>query len=152
MTVASIVGAVAVLLTGVSAGVFFTYQNSVLPGLRPLDDAAFATAMNSMNRAILNPAFMLFFVGSLLALAAAAIVGFVSGTGLAAWLFAASFAVYLIGVVIVTGGVNVPLNNALAKDGDRQSFETRWVRFNGLRTASVILAFALATAGLLVSP
>ena len=150
MNAASIVGAVAVLLTGVSAGVFFTYQNSVLPGLGRLDDTTFATAMNSMNRAILNGAFMLFFVGSLLALAAAAIVGFVSGTGLAAWLFAASFAVYLLGVIVVTGAVSVPLNEALAKHGDRAAFEPRWVRFNGLRVFAVIVAFALAIVALLV--
>ena len=34
-----------------------------------IDDRAFAKAMNSMNRAILNAAFMLFFVGSMIALA-----------------------------------------------------------------------------------
>jgi uncharacterized membrane protein len=151
MTLASLVGAAAVLLTGISAGVFFTYQNSVLPGLRTLDDRAFAKAMNSMNRAILNPAFMLFFIGSMVALAAAAIVGFVTGAILPGWLFAAAAVVYQVGVIFVTGGVNVPLNNALAKDSDRRAFEPRWVRWNSVRTLSAIVAFALAIAALLVS-
>ena len=151
MTLASLVGAAAVLLVGVSAGVFFTYQNSVLPGLRALDDRAFAKAMNSMNRAILNPAFMLFFVGSMVALAAAAIVGFVTGAILPAWLFAAAAVVYQVGVIFVTGGVNVPLNNALANDNDRRAFEPRWVRWNSVRTLSAIVAFALAIAALLVA-
>ena len=150
MTIASIVGAVAVLLTGLSAGVFFTYQNSVLPGLRTVDDRAFAKAMNSMNRAILNPAFMLFFVGSMIALAAAAIVGFLNGGGLSAWLYAAAAVVYQVGVIFVTGGVNVPLNNALAKDNDRRAFEARWVRWNVVRTLAAIVAFALAIAALAV--
>ena len=151
MTIASIVGGIAVLLTGISAGVFFTYQNSVLPGLSALDDRAFAKAMNSMNRAILNPAFMLFFIGSMVALAAAAIVGFVTGAILPGWLFAAAAVVYQVGVIFVTGGVNVPLNNALAKDNDRRTFEPRWVRWNSVRTLSAIVAFALAVAALLVS-
>jgi uncharacterized membrane protein len=150
MTIASIVGAVAVLLTGVSAGVFFTYQNSVLPGLKPLDDRTFAASMNSMNRAILNPAFMLFFIGPLLVLAAATIVAFVGGGPVRGALFAASTAVYLVGVIIVTGAVNVPLNNKLAADGDRTAFESRWLRFNGVRVASVILAFALGIAALIL--
>ena len=151
MTIASIVGAAAVLLTGISAGVFFTYQNSVLPGLATLDDRAFAKAMNAMNRAILNPAFMLFFIGSMVALAAAAIVGFVTGGGLGAWLYAAAAVVYQVGVIFVTGGVNVPLNNALAKDSDRRAFEARWVRWNTVRTLSAIVAFAVAIAALLVA-
>jgi uncharacterized membrane protein len=151
MTIASIVGAIAVLLTGISAGVFLTYQNSVLPGLGALDDRTFAKAMNSMNRAILNPAFMLFFIGSMVALAAAAIIGFILGGLLPAWLFAAAAIVYQVGVIFVTGSVNVPLNNALAKDNDRRAFEARWVRWNVVRTLSAIVAFALAIAGLLVS-
>lgn len=151
MTLASLVGAAAVLLTGISAGVFFTYQNSVLPGLRTLDDRGFAKSMNSMNRAILNPAFMLFFIGSMVALAAAAIVGFVTGAILPGWLFAAAAVVYQVGVIFVTGGVNVPLNNALAKDNDRRAFEPRWVRWNTVRTLSAIVALALAVAALLVS-
>src|SRR4051812_16712812 len=150
MSIASVVGAIAVLLTGISAGVFFTYQNSVLPGLGPLDDRAFAKSMNSMNRAILNPAFMLFFIGSMVALAAAAILGFVTSAWLSAWLYAAAAVVYQVGVIFVTGGVNVPLNNALAKDNDRKAFAPRWVRWNAVRTLCAIVAFALGIAALLV--
>lgn len=150
MTIASIVGAVAVLLTGISAGVFFTYQNSVLPGLKQVDDRTFATALNAMNRAIINGAFMLFFIGSLLALAATTVVAFLGGETLMAWLFTAATAIYLIGVIIVTGRLNIPLNNALAANSDRAAFEAPWVRFNGIRVGSVILAEALAITGLIV--
>ena len=151
MSIASTIGAIAVLLTGLSAGVFFTYQNSVLPGLRPLQDRAFAEAMNSMNRAILNPAFMLVFVGSLFALAGATIGAIASGAELPAWLFAAATAVYFAGVIVVTGTVNVPLNNRLAADRDRTAFEARWVRFNAVRTVAVILALALAIVALVLA-
>jgi uncharacterized membrane protein len=104
-----------------------------------------------MNRAILNPAFMLFFIGSMVALAAAAIVAFVIGAILPGWLFAAAAVVYQVGVIFVTGGVNVPLNNALANDNDRRAFQARWVRWNNVRTLSAIVAFALAIAALLVA-
>jgi uncharacterized membrane protein len=55
-----------------------------------------------------------------------------------------------VGVIGVTGGVNVPLNNALAANNDRAAFEPRWVRFNDLRTVAAILAFVLALVGIVV--
>ena len=44
----------------------------------------------------------------------------------------------------------MPLNNALAANDDRAAFESRWVRFNGLRVFGTILAFGLAIAALIV--
>lgn len=147
MTAATIVGAFGVLLLGLSAGVFFAYQNSVLPGLKPLDDRTFTASMNSMNRAILNGAFMLVYLGSVLVIGAASVVALVTGETLRGVLFTASAVVYIVLVLAVTGIVNVPLNNALAQDEDRTAFETRWVRFNALRVLGVVLALALAIVG-----
>lgn len=144
MTAATIVGAVGVLLLGLSAGVFFTYQNSVLPGLKPLDDRTFAASMNSMNRAILNGWFMLVYLGSALVIAAAAVVALVTGEVVRGLLFTASTVVYIVLVLAITGVVNVPLNNALAANEDRAAFESRWVRFNALRVLGVVIALALA--------
>jgi uncharacterized membrane protein len=144
MTAATIVGSVGVLLLGLSAGVFFTYQNSVLPGLKPLDDRTFTASMNSMNRAILNGWFMLVYLGSALAIGAAAVVALATGEPVRGLLFTASAVVYVVLVLAITGVVNVPLNNALAENEDRAAFETRWVRFNALRVLGVVIALALA--------
>jgi uncharacterized membrane protein len=135
---------VSVLLLGLSAGLFFAFSAAVMPGLRRIDDRSYVTAFNGINVAILNPLFFVVFVGALLVPAATAIVAFATGQTALAWWQLAATAVYLLGVIIVTGAVNVPLNNALARDGDRAAFETRWVRFNHLRSVASTLAFALA--------
>ncbi|MCU1412509.1 MAG: hypothetical protein JWR04_3216 [Rhodoglobus sp.] len=138
---------VAVLLLGLSAGLFFAFSVAVMPGLRRTDDAAFVATMTAINRAILNLPFGLVFVGALIAPVVAAILAFLTGAS-SPWLLIAAAAVYLVGVLFVTGGVNVPLNEALDRDGKRRAFEARWVRFNNVRTASGIVAFALALVAL----
>src|SRR5688500_17535686 len=67
VTPALVLSAVSVLLFGLSAGVFFTYSNSVMPGLRRTDDHTYVTAFNGMNVAILNPLFFVVFVGAQIA-------------------------------------------------------------------------------------
>lgn len=146
MSAAHIAGLVSALLLGLSAGLFFAFSVSVMPGLRAVSDSAFVSAMNSINRAILNPVFFLVFVGSLLAPGVTAVLAFLEGD--AGWLWVAATTVYLVGVLGVTGAVNVPLNEALAKNDNRVAFEARWVRFNTVRTVANIVAFGLALVAL----
>ena len=138
---------VAALLLGLSAGLFFAFTVAVMPGLRRTDDATFVATMTAINRAILNFPFGLVFVGALIAPIVAAILAFITGAS-SPWLLIAAAVVYLLGVLAVTGGVNVPLNEALDRDGKRRAFEDRWVRFNTVRTVSGIVAFALALTAL----
>lgn len=138
---------VAALLLGLSAGLFFAFSVAVMPGLRRTDDAAFVAAMTAINRAILNFPFGLVFVGALVAPVVAAILAFITGAS-SPWLLIAAAVVYLVGVLFVTGGVSVPLNEALDRDGKRRAFESRWVRFNTVRTVSGTAAFALALVAL----
>lgn len=138
---------VAALLLGLSAGLFFAFTVAVMPGLRRTDDATFVATMTAINRAILNFPFGLVFVGALIAPIVAAILAFITGAS-SPWLLIAAAVVYLVGVLAVTGGVNVPLNEALDRDGKRRAFEDRWVRFNTVRTVSGIVAFALALTAL----
>ena len=137
----------AALLLGLSAGLFFAFSVAVMPGLRRTDDAAFVATMTAINRAILNFPFGLVFVGALIAPVVAAVLAFITGAS-SPWLLIAAAAVYLVGVLFVTGGVNVPLNEALDRDGKRRAFEDRWVRFNNVRTVSGTVAFALALVAL----
>ena len=51
------------LLTGLSAGLYFTWANAVTPGLGQLDDLSYLKSFQEMNRAIINPAFMVVFFG-----------------------------------------------------------------------------------------
>ena len=56
---------VATFLTGLIAGLFYSYSCSVNLGLSKLSDIEYLKAMKSINKEILNPWFFLSFVGSL---------------------------------------------------------------------------------------
>ena len=143
--------AAAILTTGLMAGVFGLYTHTIMPGLRHTDDRTFVGAFQSIDRAIMNPWFMMAFFGALVLTGLAAALHFTGdGRHVLPWLGAA-FALYLIAVVI-TMAVNVPLNDALRAAGDparigdlaqvRQHFnEARWSAWNLVRTVTSTAAF-----------
>ena len=143
--------AAAILTTGLMAGVFGLYTHTIMPGLRHTDDRTFVGAFQSIDRAIMNPWFMMAFFGALVLTGLAAALH-LSGDrrNLLPWIGAA-FVLYLIAVVI-TMAVNVPLNDALRAAGDparigdlaqvRQHFnEARWSAWNLVRTVTSTAAF-----------
>ena len=62
---------VAVILCGLSAGSFYTYEASVTLGLADVDDSTYVTAFQALNDNVRNPAFGIMFFGSLPAIGAA---------------------------------------------------------------------------------
>ncbi|MCF0071260.1 DUF1772 domain-containing protein [Dyadobacter sp. CY261] len=137
--------------SGLIAGLFYSYSCSVNPGLGALSDANYLAAMQSINRAILNPVFFLSFMGTLLLLPVSAYQHF--GTGRFYWLLAASI-VYIIATFGVTMAGNVPLNEALNKisltnasaqelAAHRLQFEVPWNRLHAIRTYASVLSFIL---------
>jgi len=58
----------AVILTGLSAGLFYAWSVSVIPGTQKVSDSTYLQTMQSVNRAILNPVFFSVFFGSALLL------------------------------------------------------------------------------------
>jgi uncharacterized membrane protein len=146
----------ATLTMGLMAGVFGLYAHAIMPGLRGTDDATFVGAFQAIDRAIINPLFMLWFFGALvLAAVAAALLG---GEGSVLPWAVAAFVLYL-AVVAITFAVHLPLNDAIkaATDPDlaavRERFqEARWVAWNIVRavlstTAFGCLAWALVQYG-----
>ena len=123
------------LAAGLQAGTYYTWASGVMPGLARVDDRTFVHAMQQMNIAIVNPVFLATFLG---APALAAVGVAVSGGPARPWAIAAL--VLAIGTVAITGGGNIPLNNAIDAAGDidtipdlaavRADFETAWVRWN----------------------
>ena len=51
-------------LSGLIAGVFFAYAVSVMPALRSMDDATFVSVLNRINVVIVNPVFLVVFLGA----------------------------------------------------------------------------------------
>jgi uncharacterized membrane protein len=151
----------ATLTMGLMAGVFAIFSNAIMPGLRKTDDRTFIAAFQSIDRAIINPAFMLTFLGPLV-LTALAIFLHLTGEGRAMlpWILAA-FGLYLL-VFVITIRVNVPRNNEIKAAGDvdhltdlnsvRVRFdEARWVRWNHVRALASILALGLLAWALIES-
>jgi uncharacterized membrane protein len=141
----------ATLCTGLMAGLFAAFAYSVMPGLARSSDHTLVEAMQRINEAIINPVFMLPFLGSIPLLGAAIVLAWrTPGRPALAWLIAA-LACYLI-AFMVTSGVNVPLNDQLAKAGDpdhikhlaatRSDFENQWVAWNIVRAVLHTASFA----------
>ncbi|MFJ5799905.1 anthrone oxygenase family protein [Streptomyces decoyicus] len=102
----------ATLGVGLMAGLFAAFAYAVMPGLRRSADRTFVEAMQNINRAIVNGWFLLPFLLPIPLLVLATVLAW-NGTGRMAlpWILAA-LVLYSAGF-FVTGGVNVPLNNAL---------------------------------------
>jgi uncharacterized membrane protein len=140
---------IAGVLTGLLAGVFFGFSVAVNGGLHRLKAGEYVRAMQSINKVIINPLFMLSFMGPALLLPLAA---FLYRDGDAFWLLTAASTLYVIGVFGVTAGGNVPLNDKLATvtstdpaalDAARLAFEKPWNRLHTIRTLCAVAATAL---------
>lgn len=159
MSTATALTFTSVVVIGLMAGLFFAWAVSVIPGLRLVPDHTYAETMQAINRAILNPAFLVpFMVAPLLGGLAAL---WQRDDTMAAGLLAAAAALYLVGVVGVTAAGNVPLNDhldtlqldELSPDRlavERADYERRWNRRHMVRTAASIVAFGLAVWATLV--
>jgi uncharacterized membrane protein len=147
--VAALLGAT--VTTGLVAGVFGLYAHTIMRGLGKTDDRTFVGAFQAIDRAIINPLFMLTFFGALVLSGLAAFLYLRDdGSPVLPWV-AVAFFLYLV-VVVITIAVNVPLNDDIKAAGDpdriadlaavRDAFhETRWVAWNVVRTVLNTVAF-----------
>jgi len=114
-------------------------------GLSRTDDRTFVDVMQRINVAIVNGWFLISFFGALVFTAAAAVLHLHGdGRPVLPWIVAAL--VLYVAALVITIGVNIPLNNALAAAGDpdriadlaavRERFEATWVRWNIARAVA----------------
>jgi uncharacterized membrane protein len=143
----------AVFCLGIMAGFFGTYSGNVNLATRELDGPTYALVQSALNRNVRHPLFFTFFFGPpLLCLTALAdawrerpgwwwLVGFV---GLA----------YLLGIVVFTREVNLPLNRLTESwtpatlPVDWASTRDAWNLANAWRAGWSALLFALGLAAL----
>lgn len=150
---------ITIVLTGLTAGLCFTWGNAVTPGIGQLGDKAFLEAFQQMNRSIINPTFMVVFFGPFIG-HLINIYAHRAAFDKSFWLFAVAGALYIIGLVLVTVFKNVPLNEILDKTDLamasteqlkelRQLFEKPWNNWHDIRTFTSTASFSLTTLGLL---
>lgn len=141
------------VLTGLAAGLCFTWSNAVTPGIGRLDDLGYLQSFQQMNRAILNPTFFIVFFGPFI-LNLINLYVFRNTESHVLWLLITASALYIFGVVLVTIFGNVPLNELLDKtdlsaaSGSeikilRERFELKWNRLHLIRTITSITSFTL---------
>lgn len=141
---------------GLIGGAFFAFSTFVMKALGRLQPAQGIAAMQSINIVVINPWFMLPFLGT------AAGCVFLAVASLRAWhrpgsayLLAGSL-LYLIGTLLVTIVFHIPRNNALAvvdqasADGARlwAGYLSSWTAWNHVRAAAALAAAAALTVAL----
>ena len=142
------------LFSGLMAGLFYSWSISVTPGLAKINDVSYLQAFQSMNRAIINPLFFVVFLGLVILLPVLSYLSFQTSIHNQFWYVILATIFYFVGIMGVTIGGNVPLNNALEAlqiesmtpeqmDEFRKGFENKWNRLNLIRTISSSLTFLL---------
>lgn len=146
-TTGTIVLIVGLALNALMAGVYFAFSTAVMPGLARAGDRGYVTSMQRINESILNPRFLTTFLGALVVPIAAALLHLGDdGRSRLPWIIAGALCYGA--TIVITGAVNVPLNNRLMSAGEvteesasavRSAFHDRWTRFN---TARALLSLA----------
>ena len=140
----------AVLGSGLMAGVFFAFSVFVMRGLRRLPAAQGVAAMQAINVAVINPIFLGVFLGTALPCIGLAIAVLPTWHRPASACLLAGAALYIGGSIGVTFLFNVPRNNALASVMPDSAASTevwrrylkQWCAWNHVRTLACIAATA----------
>lgn len=150
-----------ILFTGLTAGLCFTWSNAITPGIDKLDDLGFLQSFQAMNRAIINPSFLIAFFGPVIFLFINAYLHRnAHPTVFKSFLMAAIL--YFVGIGIITVFKNVPLNEILDKTilenlsaaelkELRTKFKQPWNRWHIQRTITSFTSFSLLIIGLIYS-
>lgn len=152
----------ATLFVAIVTGLLFGFALLTMPGIGRMSDREFVRAFQFIDRIIQNghPLFVVTWAGSALLLPLATVLSFRTGVEAQPVLILSATVGYYLGVQLPTIAINVPLNNALQKvdavsldeatiGAARRDFETRWNRWNQVRTVvgvavTVLLLIAIA--------
>ena len=143
---------ISALLCSLVTGLVLCFAIIVMPGIKTLGVLDSLKSFKAMDRIIQNnqPLFMMVWVGSAFALVSSTLLGIWRLEGIDLGLLISACILYLTGVHLPTITINIPLNNRLqALDlGDatefelheiEELFESRWLRWNAIRTAVATL-------------
>jgi uncharacterized membrane protein len=153
-TMATLTLIISTLMLALIAGLFYSYSCSVNPGLKQLDDSGYLAAMQSINRAIINPLFFLSFMGTLLFFPVSLFFNFTTWDSPKFLLLLGAFVLYACGTFGVTIFGNVPLNEALDTfplktatleeiSRARRVFEIPWNNLHSIRTVASVISLLL---------
>ena len=143
----------ALLHAGAIFGFFYAWVCSTMWGLDATDPDVAIFAMQAMNASVRNPVFALGFFGTPVVLAAAALTAWRAEERRGALLFASAGLLYVLGAMVPTVTINVPLNEALATlktplgaaaRESWQAYSSPWQFWNAIRAIAAGGALLLA--------
>ncbi|MFD4915026.1 DUF1772 domain-containing protein [Streptomyces virginiae] len=147
----------ATIASGLISGLFYAFSVAVMPGLARSSDKTLVETMQNINKAILNGWFILAYLGAPLLTAVTLVLHATDpDTRDAIVPLAAALAAYVT-TMVITGRINIPLNNALEQAGSpehtdattahttRTTYETPWNKANTWRTLLTTVSLVLLT-------
>jgi uncharacterized membrane protein len=148
---------ISLTLSAAIFGFFYAWVCSTMWGLDAADPRVAIAAMQAMNASVRNLVFAPGFFGPPLAFALTAAFSFLAGHRAASAAFLTAGVIYLIGGAGLTMTVNVPMNEALAKETVPKSmtaaqalwaaYSAKWQFFNQTRAILSGLAFLVGLYG-----
>lgn len=145
---------VVIVGAGLVTGVLFAFSNFVMLALADLPNDKGMFAMQRVNEKIINPVFLVLFLGTPILCFLIAIRSTLQLDAPGSTLLLMGALAYLIGPFGITVLFNVPLNNQLAKaepfaaDEVWPVYQKRWQSWNHMRTYIGVLSVLLLAAGL----
>jgi len=146
---------ITIITGGILSGLFFVFSNTIMKSLYTIEPEVGIKAMQQINSTIINPLFMIMFMGTPLLSLYLVIVAWTGTFGTAGYWLIPGGLIHLLGSFLVTIVGNVPLNNTLAVvnplslKGNRVwlEYKQKWVPLNHVRTVASVLStmcFAIA--------
>ena len=143
--------------SSILSGLFFIFSNTIMKAFREIEPEAGTKAMQQINTTILNPLFMIVFMGTPLLSLYLVVTAWTGVFAAAGYFLIPGGLIHILGSFIVTIVVNVPLNNRLAAvDPDSsigrqiwEEYHSKWVPWNHVRTVASLIAVCCLSIGLL---
>jgi uncharacterized membrane protein len=146
----------AVLVLGIMAGFFWTYSVNVAPALLQVNGETYAQVQSLLNVNVRHWMFFACFFGGGALTALALLVNYQHWQSPAFWLLALAGLIYIVGIIVFTKVVNLPLNyyteswNPTALPSDWEQVRTSWNTANAWRVLSSGVAFVLGLIALTI--
>lgn len=148
--------ALSALLAALMVGFFYTYSFNVNLAMLEVDGEMYAIMQSLFNENVRHAGFFVVFFGAGVMPLVALAVNWRHYRTPSFWLIAVAAVVYILGVIVFTRNVNLPLNyyteswNPQALPADWTETRDAWNRANAVRVATSGVAFVLHQAALVL--
>ncbi|WLR42334.1 DUF1772 domain-containing protein [Bacillus carboniphilus] len=141
--------ALALFITGIMAGFFYTYTFNVNLAMLQVDGETYATVQSLFNENVRHVMFFIFFFGGGAISVITVIANIRHYKTISFWLMVTAGLIYMLGIIVFTANVNLPLNyeteswNPQSLPSDWQQIRNDWNQANAFRVIFSTLSFIL---------